>query len=112
MMAGKPPLPVDLTGIVENPTEGEFWVRKPPQRFSSRLREIVRGMLSTDPEARPTVDDLSVEVDAGWAAWREDTEEGKTVVLKGHQKIRVGAEKSRREALFPDLVKKGNLSNI
>lgn len=70
------------------------------------------GMLRVDPKARPTVDDLSVVVDAGWAAWREDTEEGKTVVLKGREKNPSGLQKSQLEALFPDLVKEGRLDNI
>lgn len=77
------------------------------------------GMLRADPKARPKVDDLSVIVDAKWASWRENTEEGKTVVLKGHQKIRVGAqklrvgsEKRRIEARFPDLAKAGSLDKF
>ena len=112
MMAGTPPLPLNLTGVVGNLTEADFWIRSLPRRFSSRLREIVNGMLRTDPQARPTVDDLSVVVDAGWAAWREGTEEGKKIVLKGSQKINVGAQKIQLEALFPDLMKQGSLDDI
>lgn len=112
MMAGTPPQPLDLTGVVGNPAEADFWVRSLPRRFSIRLREIVMGMLRADPKARPTVDDLSVVVDAGWAAWREDTDEGEKVVLKGSQKHLYGAEKGQIEALFPDLIKTGGLDNI
>ena len=112
MMDGNPPLPLNVTGVGKTPTEADFYVRKLPPRFSPRLREIVMGMLRVDSKARPTVVDLSEVVDAGWAAWRENTEEGKRVVLKGHQKPNFKAEKSRIEAQFPDLVKAGNLDNI
>ena len=118
-MAGTPPLPLDVTEVADKPTDADFWVRSLPRRFSPALREIVMGMLRADPKARPKVDDLSVIVDAKWASWRENTEEGKTVVLKGHQKIRVGAqklrvgsEKRRIEARFPDLAKAGSLDKF
>lgn len=112
MMGGSPPLPLNVAGVAKPPSEADFYVRKLPQRFSPRLREIVMGMLRVDSKARPTVLDLSEVVDAGWAAWREDTEEGKKVILKGHQEPNFEAEKSRIEAQFPRLVKAGNLDNI
>lgn len=112
MMAGTPPLPLDVPGVAKNPSEADFYVRKLPPRYNPRLREIVMGMLRVDPKARPTVLDLSEVVDAGWAAWRLDTGEGRRVVLKGHQKSDFGAEKSRLEAQFPDLVKAGSLDDI
>lgn len=112
MMDGSPPQPLDVPGATKTPNEADFYVRKLPQRFSPRLREIVMGMLKVNPKARPTVADLSEVVDAGWAAWREDTVEGKKVVLKGHQKFHFGLEKSRIEAQLADLVKAGNLDDV
>ena len=112
MMAGAPPLSIDPRKIVGNPSEADFWVRSLPRRYSSRLREIVMGMLRVNRTARPTVDDLSVVVDSGWAAWREDTDEGKGIVLKGESQHLDKAGKSQIEELFPDLVKLGRFENL
>lgn len=112
MMAGAPPLAIDPSKIVGNPSEADFWVRSLPRRYSSRLRQIVMGMLRVDRTARPTADDLSVVVDGGWAAWREDTDEGKSIVLKGELKHLDGPGKSEIEELFPDLMKKGRFEDI
>lgn len=114
MMAGTPPIPIDTTGAVGNPTEDDFWVRALPRKYSSSLRKIVMGMLRVNPEARPTVDDLSVVVDAGWAEWREKTEEGRTIILKGRQKISEEDKKemAKIEALIPKLIKAGSLDDL
>ena len=85
-MDGDPLQPQDVTGITAPLTDDDFWVRSLSRRYSPRLREIVMGMLRVNPKARPTVDDLSEVVDSGWAAWRENTEEGRRVVMKGRTK--------------------------
>jgi hypothetical protein len=112
MMAGIPPLQLDPTEVTDKPNKSDFWVRSLPRRYSKGLRDIVMGMLRTDRKARPTADDLSYVVGAGWTAWLEDTEEGKRVVLKGRQKRWNGASKSQIEELIPDLLEAGRLENI
>lgn len=112
MMAGLPPLPLDLTDVTGEPNKSDFWVRSLPHRYSKELRDIVMGMLRTDRQARPTADDLSYVVGAGWTTWLEDTEEGQRVVLKGGQKRKDGASKSQIEGLTPELLEAGRLDNI
>jgi hypothetical protein len=113
MMAGTPPVPLDLRKVTGPPKKSDFWVRALPRRYSSKLREIVLGMLRTDPKARPTAEDLSVVVGAGFATWMEETEEGKRMILKGRSEYTNGIRISQIEEMVPNLVKQvGRLEDI
>lgn len=98
MMVGHPPIEEDLSGVLPGPqfigTEPPkdpaglrpFYMRALPQEFSAELRDIVKAMLHFQEAKRPTIADLSVEVDRGMRIWREDTEEGGMYRLKGEKR--------------------------
>ena len=98
MMVGQPPQDEDLSEVLPAPefigTEAPknpaglrgFWLRALPQGYSTELRDIVKAMMHFQVAKRPTVADLSVEVDRGMRIWREDTEEGRRYRLKGEKR--------------------------
>lgn len=98
MMVGQPPQEEDLSKVLPAPefigTEAPenpaglrgFWLKALPQRYSSELRDIVKAMMHFQEAKRPTVADLSVEVDRGMRIWREDTEDGARYWLKGEKR--------------------------
>lgn len=98
MMVGHPPAEEDLSEVLPGPqfigTEPPedpaglrpFYMRALPREFSTELRDIVKAMLHFQEAKRPTMADLSVEVDRGMRIWREDTEEGETYRLKGEKR--------------------------
>ena len=82
MMYGEPPIQVDLSKETTTPEGDDFWVKALPARFTSPLKEIVRSMLRTNRDDRPTAHDLAVVINENMKAWRKDTEEGKRFVAK------------------------------
>lgn len=86
MMVGEPPTQVDLSSQTTTPNRDDFWVKALPARFTAPLKEIVRSMLRTNRDDRPTADDLTATVEEHMKAWRESTAEGRRFVAKGEFK--------------------------
>ena len=97
MMVGQPPEERDLSEVLQKPEfiglkppenakgQRDFWLKALPQRYSPELRDIVKAMMHFQEDKRPTVADLSVEVDRGMRIWRESTAEGEAYRLKGEE---------------------------
>lgn len=109
MMTGSPPEAHDSSGETAPVSGATFGILSLPPQYSPKLRDIVMKMLMFDRKERPTVGDLSELVDGGWAAWREDTEEGKRVVMKGSTKRRNRLALSDFGKLFPGRTRAGDL---